>query len=82
MFLYGTTLFQSMKKILLLFFVQQFIFSITSFSQPIPVLQPFLSGFTRPVKVTHAYDSRLFVAEIGGKIKVVKNGIVDHNNPF
>ncbi|MEO6685357.1 MAG: PQQ-dependent sugar dehydrogenase, partial [Dyadobacter sp.] len=71
-----------MKKKLLLFFVLQFFFSIISFSQPIPVLQPYLSGFTRPVKVTHAYDSRLFIAEIGGKIKVVKNGIVDHNNPF
>lgn len=71
-----------MKKTLLLFFVQQFFFSIISFSQPIPVLQPYLSGFTRPVKATHAYDSRLFIAEIGGKIKVVKNGVVDHNNPF
>lgn len=71
-----------MKKILLLSFVLQLFFSILSLSQPIPVLQPYLSGFTRPVKATHAYDSRLFIAEIGGKIKVVKNGVVDHNNPF
>lgn len=50
-------------------------------AQPQPVLEPFLSGFTRPVKITHAYDARLFVAEIGGKIKVIKNGAVN-GTPF
>ena len=71
-----------MKKTLLLFCVQQVLISVLSFAQPALVLEPYLSGFTRPVKVTHAHDSRLFVAEIGGKIKVVKNGVVNHNAPF
>lgn len=44
-------------------------------AQPKPVLAPYLSGFNKPIKVVHAGDSRLFVAEIGGKIKVVKNGV-------
>ncbi|MDR6805413.1 glucose/arabinose dehydrogenase [Dyadobacter sp. BE34] len=39
-------------------------------------IEPVASGFTRPVKVTHASDGRLFVAEIGGKIKIFKNGAV------
>jgi glucose/arabinose dehydrogenase len=46
------------------------------FAQPQLVIEPVVSGFTRPVKVTHAFDGRLFVAEIGGKIKIVKNGAV------
>lgn len=29
-------------------------------------------GFTKPLLVTHAYDTRLFVVEQGGKIKVLK----------
>jgi glucose/arabinose dehydrogenase len=45
-------------------------------SQPTPILENFISGFTHPVKVTHANDSRLFVAEIGGKIKIIKNGVL------
>lgn len=39
-------------------------------------IEPVVSGFTRPVKVTHASDGRLFVAEIGGKIKIFKNGAI------
>ncbi|GGH29405.1 hypothetical protein GCM10007423_16730 [Dyadobacter endophyticus] len=46
------------------------------FAQLQLAIEPVTSGFTRPVKVTHASDGRLFVAEIGGKIKIVKNGAV------
>lgn len=42
-------------------------------AQPAMVIEPVASGFIRPVKVTHAGDSRLFVAEIGGKIKIIQN---------
>ncbi|MCF0074453.1 PQQ-dependent sugar dehydrogenase [Dyadobacter sp. CY261] len=45
-------------------------------AQPKLAIETVVSGFTRPVKVTHANDSRLFVAEIGGKIRVVKNGAI------
>ena len=47
-----------------------------SFGQLQLAIEPVVSGLTRPVKVTHASDDRLFVAEIGGKIKIVKNGAV------
>jgi len=41
------------------------------------VLVPFASGFTRPVKIAHAGDSRLFVVQKGGPISVVQsNGTV------
>lgn len=40
------------------------------------VIEPAASGLTRPVKVTNASDARLFVAEIGGKIKIFKNGAI------
>jgi glucose/arabinose dehydrogenase len=42
------------------------------------VLQPFVSGFTTPVHITHAGDGshRLFVVERGGLIKEVVNGQV------
>lgn len=63
------------QKVLHLFFFQILLGGIL-LAQPPIVIEPYLSGFTRPVKITHAYDSRLFVAEIGGKIKVIKNGSI------
>ncbi|MCE6992663.1 sorbosone dehydrogenase family protein [Dyadobacter sp. CY323] len=47
--------------------------SLHSLAQPDPAIEAFVPGFTRPVKVAHAGDARLFVAEIGGKIRIVKN---------
>lgn len=46
------------------------------FAQLKLAIEPVVTGFRRPVKVTHASDGRLFVAEIGGKIKIFKNGAV------
>ncbi len=50
------------------------LFSVsTSFSQTI-ALQSFATGFSRPVEIAHpANDSRLFVVEQAGKIKVVNS---------
>lgn len=36
-------------------------------------LTPFASGFSNPVEITHAGDSRLFVVEQGGAIKIVNS---------
>ncbi len=45
-------------------------------SEPTIVLQKFASGFTDPLYVTHAGDDRLFVVELGGKIKIIQKGQV------
>ncbi|CAG5007553.1 hypothetical protein DYBT9275_04072 [Dyadobacter sp. CECT 9275] len=45
-------------------------------AQPVLNVEPFVSGFNLPVKVTHAGDARLFVAEMGGHIRIVKNGAI------
>jgi glucose/arabinose dehydrogenase len=50
-------------------------------AQPTVVITNYASGFTRPVKIASAGDSRLFIAEIGGKIKIVKSGVVSPD-PF
>ena len=63
------TFYQTLLVLLLLFQNRN-----VAVAQPNPVIESFISGFTRPVKVTNAYDSRLFVGEIGGRIKIVKNG--------
>ncbi|RPI41600.1 MAG: cadherin, partial [Bacteroidetes bacterium] len=46
------------------------------------VLEEFAGGFIRPVAVTHAGDSRLFVAEQAGRIRVVDTGGVVREEPF
>ena len=58
-----------------------FIFSTFSLAQTIS-LQSFATGFSSPVEITHAGDSRLFVVEQGGLIKILNaNGTVD-TTPF
>lgn len=46
------------------------LFSLGGFSQTIAV-QSFATGFSSPVEITHAGDSRLFVVQQGGSIKIV-----------
>ena len=41
-----------------------------SFSQPVFQLRPFAAGFNSPVDIASAGDSRLFVAEQGGTIRI------------
>ena len=58
-----------------------FIFSTFSLAQTIS-LQSFATGFSSPVEITHAGDSRLFVVEQGGLIKILNaNGTVN-TTPF
>jgi glucose/arabinose dehydrogenase len=52
-----------------------------SYSQTIG-LQTFASGFTRPLEITNAGDSRLFVVEQGGLIKILNSDGTTNPNPF
>lgn len=45
-------------------------------------LQSFGTGFTQPVEITHAGDSRLFVAEQTGRIKILNNNGSVNATPF
>lgn len=56
-----------MKTKLLLFAL---LLSGAGFSQSIS-LQPFATGFSEPVEIVNAGDSRLFVVEQGGRIKIL-----------
>jgi len=63
-----------MKKILL---TLTLIASSFGFSQTI-ALESFATGFSNPVEIAHAGDSRLFVVERGGNIKIANaNGTVN-----
>ena len=46
------------------------------------VLTPFAAGFDRPVVVTHAGDSRLFVVEKSGYVRVVQSDGTVLPTPF
>src|SRR6476661_6549777 len=65
-----------MKKITLLTCLLSFV----GFSQTIAV-QSFATGFTGPVEITNAGDSRLFVVQQSGSIKIVNSdGTVNATN--
>jgi glucose/arabinose dehydrogenase len=62
-------------------FLFAFYFLNYSYSQTIG-LQPFASGFSRPVEITNAGDSRLFIVEQGGIIKILNSDGTTNPNPF
>jgi glucose/arabinose dehydrogenase len=62
---------------LLLFFI-----SASLIAQPTLQVQLHASGFTRPVKVVHANDDRLFVVEQVGRIKIIDAGGTTLATPF
>jgi hypothetical protein len=51
---------------------------LASAAPPAITLQPFVTGLASPVEITNADDSsgRLFVVELGGKVRVIRNGQV------
>lgn len=53
----------------------------SSYSQTIG-LQIFATGFTRPLEITNAGDSRLFVVEQGGLIKILNSDGTINTTPF
>ena len=56
------------------------VFAYAVKSQNVGIL-PFATGFNTPTEIAHTNDSRLFVVEKGGAIKIVKsNGVVNAEN--
>lgn len=57
------------------------IFSFSIFNAQSINLEEFATGFTAPVEITHANDSRMFVVQQNGIIKIVQpNGTVNSTN--
>jgi len=67
-----------MKKILILGMV--FLFS--SGHSQIITLNPIATGFTDPVEITHAGDTRLFVVQQGGLIRILNTNGTINATPF
>ncbi len=57
------------------------LFSSLAFSQTIGIV-PFATGFTNPIEIAHAGDSRLFVVEQAGIIKIVSSTGTINATPF
>lgn len=68
---------QSLSKILIVILL----FSGFSFAQTIG-LQNFGSGFSSPLQITNAGDSRLFIVEKAGKIKILNTNGTVNSTPF
>jgi glucose/arabinose dehydrogenase len=66
-------------KIALLFLA---LFCLNCSSSQTIGLETFASGFTSPVEITNAGDSRLFVVEKGGKIKILNSNGTTNPIPF
>ena len=60
-----------MKKKTLLLFSISFLFLQNSIAQIQFQLQEFKSGFNRPLDIKHANDSRLFIVEQNGKVRII-----------
>ncbi len=67
-----------MKKILLLGMTLFFSFGHSQ----IIALNPIANGFTNPVEITHAGDSRLFVVQQGGLIRILNTNGTINATPF
>ncbi len=67
-----------MKKLLLLFVV---LTSSIGYSQTIAI-QSFATGFSGAVEITHAGDSRLFVVQQGGLIRILNSNGTINSTPF
>jgi len=57
------------------------LFSTFAFSQTIGIV-PFATGFNNPIEIAHAGDSRLFVVEQSGIIKIVNSNGTVNPTPF
>lgn len=57
------------------------LFSTFAFSQTIGIV-PFATGFSNPIEIAHAGDSRLFIVEQGGAIKILNSNGTTNATPF
>ncbi|WP_447635676.1 PQQ-dependent sugar dehydrogenase [Flavobacterium microcysteis] len=57
------------------------LFSTFAFSQTIGIV-PFATGFNNPIEIAHAGDSRLFVVEQSGVIKILNSNGTTNATPF
>jgi glucose/arabinose dehydrogenase len=67
------------KKILFSFII--FLMGFNAFAQPNVQKQLIASGLAAPTVITHAGDSRIFVCQQVGKIRIIKNGVLQ-STPF
>ena len=56
-------------------------FPLLLFSQDV-ALQSFATGFTKPVDIKHAGDTRLFIVEQDGVIKILNSAGITNSTPF
>jgi len=63
-------------------FCAYFLISTCIYAQPDVVLTTFATGFDRPVDISHAGDSRLFITEQDGKIFIVDTNGTTLSTPF
>lgn len=68
-----------MKRLHFIFTFNFFI--LFGFSQTIE-LQSFATGFSQPVEIAHAHDSRLFIVEKAGVIKIINSDGTVNSTPF
>jgi glucose/arabinose dehydrogenase len=59
-----------------------FCFFSTLQAQPVVELEPYASGFTYPLHITHAGDDRMFVVQRQGKIKIIDGSGTVLAEPF
>ncbi len=57
------------------------LFTNMALSQTIGIV-PFASGFTNPIEIAHAGDSRMFIVEQAGIIKVLNSNATTNATPF
>lgn len=70
-----------MKTFTTLFFSLCFVFSFSLYSQTI-ITELFANGFSSPVDIQNAGDSRLFIVEQNGVIKILNENGTTNTTPF
>lgn len=70
------------KKVIITFILYALVSTFIMQSQPLVTIVPFASGLEKPVTITNAGDSRLFVVEQSGRIRIVESSGTVKATPF